>query len=92
MISEEHPRILRIREALQALAPIQLTITDNSHQHAGHNEAAASGGTHIKLSIISAGFSGKSRVSRHRSVQDLLQAEFATGLHALQIEAKAPGE
>lgn len=92
MISTEHPRILRIREALQVLAPVQLTVTDNSHQHAGHNEAAASGGTHIKLHIIAAEFIGRSRVARHRSVQDLLQAEFATGLHALQIEAKAPGE
>ncbi len=35
---------------------------------------------------------GKSRVERHRMVQSLLQQEFETGLHALQIEARTMAE
>ncbi len=34
----------------------------------------------------------KSRVERHRLVYGLLTAEFADGLHALALVAKAPGE
>ena len=37
-------------------------------------------------------FERRSRVERHRLVYDLLTAEFADGLHALALVAKAPGE
>jgi BolA protein len=74
------------------LTPILLEIHDDSHQHAGHNDAAKSGGTHLRIKIISDAFMGKSRVERHRMVQSLLQQEFETGLHALQIEARTMAE
>ncbi len=84
-------RSQRIRNALQVLQPVTLEIHDDSHKHAGHNPAAANGGeTHFRLVIVSAQFSNKSRVQRHRMVQDLLKAEFDSGLHALQIKAEAP--
>ncbi|HEY6733813.1 MAG TPA: BolA/IbaG family iron-sulfur metabolism protein, partial [Roseiarcus sp.] len=34
----------------------------------------------------------KSRVARHRLIYGLLTAEFADGLHALALVAKAPDE
>jgi BolA family transcriptional regulator, general stress-responsive regulator len=41
---------------------------------------------------VSAAFDRKSRIERHRLVYGVLTAEFAEGLHALALVAKAPGE
>ncbi len=81
----------------EALAPEKLEILDESERHAGHagvrqGHAAAGGGTHYRVRIVSQKFAGLNRVARHRLVYDLLPAEFADGLHALALDAKAPGE
>lgn len=82
----------RIHALLQVLNPTHLEVFDDSHQHAGHNDAARAGGTHLRVEIVSAQFEGLSRVARHRRVQELLKAEFDSGLHALQINAKSSCE
>jgi BolA protein len=83
----------RIAAALtEALRPIRLDIVDDSHRHAGHSGARPGGETHYRLYIVSPTFVGKSRVERHRMVNALLAAEFASGLHALAIAAAAPDE
>jgi BolA family transcriptional regulator, general stress-responsive regulator len=74
------------------LAPERLDILDESDRHAGHSGALPGGGTHYRVRIVSQRFAGLSRVARHRLVYGLLPAEFADGLHALAVEAKAPGE
>ena len=61
-------------------------------RHAGHAGARPGGETHYRLHIVVRAFVGKSRIERHRMVNALLAAEFATGLHALAIAAAAPGE
>ena len=88
----------RIKQKLQAaLAPVSLDVIDESHKHAGHAhmathaaKAARSGETHFNVKVVSESFKGKSVLARHRMVNDLLRAEFAEGVHALAIEAKAP--
>ncbi|MDP3526609.1 MAG: BolA family protein, partial [Hoeflea sp.] len=35
---------------------------------------------------------GMSRIERHRAVNDLLKDELDGGLHAMAVEASAPGE
>lgn len=86
----------RITVAMQALKPIQLELKNDSQKHAGHAEHLGSAGftgeTHYKLTIISEAFAGQSRIDRQRMVMDLLKSEFNSGLHALEIKAKAPGE
>jgi BolA protein len=74
-------------------------IIDESDRHAGHagvrsgaGHAERVGGTHYRVRIVSDKFSGLSRVARHRLINDLLRAEFADGLHALAVDAKAPHE
>ncbi len=74
------------------LEPARLDILDESDRHAGHAGARAGGGTHYRVRIVSARFAGLNRVERHRLVYGLLPAEFADGLHALALDAKAPGE
>jgi BolA family transcriptional regulator, general stress-responsive regulator len=75
-----------------ALDPILLDVADESDHHAGHAGAREGGGTHYRVRVVSARFERQSRVERHRLVYDLLAAEFADGLHALALVAKAPDE
>jgi BolA protein len=83
----------RIVERLTAaLAPARLEVIDESHRHAGHSGARPGGETHYRVEIVSAAFSAKSRVQRHRLVYDALTAEIADGVHALALDARAPGE
>jgi BolA protein len=74
------------------LKPLLLDVVDESDQHAGHAGARPGGGTHYRVKIVSPRFAGLDRVGRHRLVYGLLPAEFADGLHALAVDAKAPGE
>ena len=76
----------------RALDPILLDVVDESDRHAGHAGAREGGGTHFRIRVVSARFERTTRVERHRLVYDLLRAEFADGLHALALIAKAPGE
>jgi len=76
----------------EGLAPERLDILDESDRHAGHAGARPGGETHYRVRIISPRFNGLSRVARHRLVYGLLPAEFADGLHALAVDARAPGE
>ena len=75
-----------------ALEPLVLDVIDESDRHVGHVGAREGGGTHYRVRVVSAKFERRSRVERHRLVYDLLAAEFADGLHALALIAKAPGE
>jgi BolA family transcriptional regulator, general stress-responsive regulator len=73
-----------------ALQPSQLQVQDDSHLHAGH--AGASEGSHYTVRITTARFVGLSRVARHRLVYAALGPLAAQRVHALAIEARAPGE
>ena len=79
----------RLREGL---APERLDILDESDMHQGHGGARPGGGTHYRVRIVAGRFAGLSRIARHRLVYGLLPAEFSDGLHALAVDAKAPGE
>jgi BolA family transcriptional regulator, general stress-responsive regulator len=86
----------RIREKLEAaLKPTRLVIHNDSHLHAGHQHpGAAPRGeeTHFRLEIVSANFSGESRVARQRRVYAILAEELAGPVHALQLSLWAPDE
>ena len=83
----------RIRSTLAAaLQPVRLDVIDESGLHAGHAGAVPGKTTHVRVVIESDAFRGKSLLQRHRMVNDLLKGEIAAGLHALAIEARAPGE
>jgi len=74
----------------EALAPETLEVRDDSHLHAGH--AGAREGRHFHVTIVSPRFNQLSRVKRHRLVYDALQSLIPRGIHALAIDARAPGE
>ncbi|MET3819957.1 BolA protein [Burkholderia sp. PvR073] len=84
-------RIALIEARLTAsLAPLSLTVRDDSAQHAGHAGAAAGG--HYTVTIVSSAFAGKPRVARHRLVYDALADAMQRGIHALAIVAYTPEE
>ena len=85
-------RVEQIRERLTtALAPESLEIADESHRHAGH-AGARDGRGHFRVRIVSAAFEGKSALARHRAVYAALGSLMASDIHALAIDARAPGE
>ena len=75
-----------------ALDPLALEVVDESHHHAGHAGWKPTGETHFRVKVVSASFARQSRVARHRAIHGLLAEELKGGVHALAIEAKAPGE
>jgi BolA family transcriptional regulator, general stress-responsive regulator len=81
-----------IRERLQALAPDALEVFDDSHEHAGHAGALESGGGHFQVYIVSAAFSGKNAVARHRLIYRELADLMPGRIHALAIRAYTPQE
>jgi BolA protein len=83
----------RMREKLvAALQPLRLDIINESHLHAGHRNSPGTGESHFRVLVVSSAFAGKSRVDRHRLVNEALAAELKGGVHALAIKAFAPGE
>lgn len=86
----------RIIKALESLHPSHLELLDDSHKHASHvehlGEAAGSGETHFRLTLVCEKFDGLSRIDRQRLINDLLADEFQKGLHALQMKLYSPQE
>ena len=76
----------------RAFAPQRLEVVDESHRHEGHAGHRPGGETHFRLHIVSEAFRGKSRIERHRMVNELLSSELKGGVLALAIHASAPGE
>ena len=81
----------------EAFAPEYLNVINESHLHAGHHHDDGerfdgSGETHFRVRIVSDAFSGQSRLARHRAINATLEEVLKGGLHALAVEAYAPGE
>ncbi|KAA8494162.1 SufE-like protein 1, chloroplastic/mitochondrial [Porphyridium purpureum] len=90
---EGRPMYSAIVSRLGKLQPSRLIVTDNSAQHAGHAGARGlNGESHFAVEIVSEFFDGLSLVKRHQLVYGLLAEQMQAGIHALQIDAKAPSE
>ena len=76
----------------KAFGPESLDVVDESHLHAGHAGHRPGGETHFRVYIVAEAFRGKTRVDRHRLINDTLSGELASSVHALAIHASAPGE
>jgi BolA family transcriptional regulator, general stress-responsive regulator len=82
-----------LREKLvQAFQPTRLEILNESHLHAGHHGSPGTGESHFRVLLVSLLFTGKSRLERHRLVNQTLAAELKGKVHALAIKAYAPEE
>ena len=83
----------RLKEKLLVgLRPVRLDVVNESHMHAGHRSSPGTGESHFRVLIVSEAFQGKSRVERHRMVNDVLKGEVGEAVHALALATYAPGE
>jgi BolA protein len=78
------------RKLTERFAPTRLEVEDQSHRHIGHEGARPGGETHFAVTIVSAAFTGQSRVARQRLVYETLAQELAAGVHALSLTTLAP--
>lgn len=79
----------RIEEKLKAsFFPLHLEVQDESHRHSVPPGAES----HFKVIVVSERFGEHKSVARHRLVNELLGAEFGSGLHALALHAWTPEE
>ena len=63
----------RIAEKLTAaFAPQSLDVVDELHRHEGHAGHRPGGETHFRVNIVSEAFRGKSRIERHRMINQTL--------------------
>jgi BolA protein len=84
-------RAERLSERLQVLEPDHLEVIDDSHRHEGH-AGAADGRGHFTVKLVSKRFAGMNTVRRHRLVYEVVGDMMITDIHALSIQALAPGE
>jgi BolA family transcriptional regulator, general stress-responsive regulator len=75
---------------MRPLAPIALSVRDDSERHAGH--ATNNGGGHLSARIVSAAFVGKPTVQRHRAVYALVGDLMPHKIHALALTTLTPEE
>jgi stress-induced morphogen len=81
-----------MKKLINYLKPTQISLEDESSQHAGHSGNSGSGTeSHFRLKIVADCFKPLSLVQRHKLIYTLL-AEEMTEIHALSIDAKAPEE
>jgi len=76
----------------EALAPQRLKVVDDSEKHKGHAGYREGGETHFRVEVVSAAFAGQNRVARQRKVYEILAAELAGRVHALQLTTLTPEE
>lgn len=77
---------------MEALEPTRLDLINESELHAGHRSSPGTGHSHFRLLIVSEKFEGLSRLARHRLINEVLAEELSGIIHALAVEANAPGE
>lgn len=84
-------RLARLERAFQENFRITyLEIENESLKHSGH--FSGDGETHWRVLLVAENFLGLSRVQRHQKVNQLLQDEFSSGLHALSLKLLDPKE
>ena len=80
----------RLRQRLiDEFRPLELSVLDESHLHAGH-AGAAGGASHFRIRIVADAFRGKSAVARHRMIYAALGDLMKSEIHALAIDASPP--
>jgi BolA protein len=75
-----------------AFPQAKVELIDDSEKHRGHGGYNPAGESHFTLLIESPDFAGKSRVDRQRMIHAALGELVGNRVHALSIQAKAPGE
>ena len=68
--------------------PLHLEVVDESHLH----DVPEGAESHFKVVLVTEQFEGKTLLSRHRAVNQLLSAELQAQIHALALHTMTPDE
>ena len=80
-------RTKRIGDILQKyLTDFSINVIDNSHLHKGHNNFNGLLETHIAVLLKKKTEIKINRLEIHKIINSLLEKEFDTGLHSLEIK------
>ena len=85
------PSKRRSARSCSRLSADALDVINESHLHAGHRTSPGTGESHFRVLMVSALFAGKSRLQRHRLVNETLAAELTGQVHALALELRRAG-
>ena len=87
---KEDSRKKRIETILKKnFSPIVLLVRDDSKKHEGHSQVSRNAKeTHFFIKMV-LNNCHMTKVSLHRKVYNLLDNEFTTGLHALELDLKS---
>jgi BolA protein len=93
VIPSPHSRCRPVETAIhskltQHLAPTFLQVINESHMHCVDEDAE----THFKVVIVSKKFENESLIKCHKLVNNILQHELRSGLHALSVTVRTPAE
>jgi stress-induced morphogen len=92
-MSAMQSRAARLETVLtNTFSPTLLRVVDDSARHSGHAGAQPGGETHYTVLLVAETFQGMNRVARSRAVHAALEAEFASGMHALSLVLRTPQE
>ena len=80
------------KRLIAELAPASLNVINDSASHHGHAGDDGSGKSHFTVEIVCAAFEGQSRLNRQRMVNKALGDLMRDKVHAMVIQARAPGE
>ncbi|XP_069123404.1 bolA-like protein DDB_G0274169 isoform X2 [Argopecten irradians] len=75
-----------MKKLSERLAPQHLEVINESYMH----NVPKGSETHFKVVVISDQFQSVPLIKRHRMVNDILEDELNSGVHALSILAKTP--
>lgn len=82
-------RYTRLQTLLQhQFHPLFMELVDESFKHQVPKDAES----HFKLTLVSQKFTGKNRIERHRLLNESVNSERQTGLHALSLALYSPEE
>ena len=65
---------------------LKLEVSDDSKKHIGHNNFDGSQETHFKIILEKNADIDKKRLEIHRKINELLEEEFKSGMHSLEIK------
>ena len=80
-------RKLRIEKIIiKSINPSLISVKDVSEEHRGHNSFKEGIESHFDIMLVSEKFSNKSKIQRHRIVNEILKEEFLSDLHSVTLK------
>ena len=76
------------QKIMAELAPAHLEVVNESHMHS----VPPGSESHFNVVVVSDAFEGQNRVNRHRTVNQILETELASQIHALALHTHTSAE